>query len=97
MKYSLLLHPLVTSHDIPRLDTVWQHIVRDAVREKLVTNPKLYGKPLQHSLKGCRALRVGDYRVVYQIDASVVKIVAIIHRSQNYKGIDGRRGNAQGR
>ena len=90
VRYSITLHPLVTSHDIPRLDAFWRHEIRDAVRAKLTTEPELYGKPLRQSLKGCRGLRVGDYRVVFQIRPRTVHIFAVVHRSGKYKGVGKR-------
>jgi mRNA-degrading endonuclease RelE of RelBE toxin-antitoxin system len=85
--YSITLHPLVTTHDIPKLDSFWRITVRDAIRGKLKTNPYVYGKPLRHDLKSCRTMRVADYRVVFQIRPKVVHIIAIIHRSTDYKGV----------
>lgn len=90
VRYSITLHRLVTSHDIPRLDAFWRHEIRDAVRTKLTTEPDLYGKPLRQSIKGHRSLRVGDYRVVYRIEQKIIRIVAIIHRSAKYKGVEKR-------
>lgn len=90
--YSVVLEPLVTARDIPRLDTFWRHTIRDAIREKLTVNPDIYGKPLRQSLKGCRALRVGDYRVVFQIQQKVIHVIVIIHRSTKYKGVEKRIG-----
>ena len=90
IRYSITLHPAVVSEDIPRLDASWRRAIRDVVREKLSTRPDLYGKPLRQDLKGCRTLRVGDYRVVFQIQGSMVRIIAIIHRSSEYKNIHKR-------
>jgi len=90
MKYSITLHPLVTSYDIPQLDTFWRHTIRDAIREKLATKPEIYGKPLRYNLKGCRALRIGDYRAVFQMEHATVYVVAIVHRSSKYKGVERR-------
>ena len=90
VRYSITLHPLVTTEDIPRLDTFWRHEIRDAVRAKLTIEPELYGKPLRQALKGHRSLRVENYRVVYRIEKRVVKILAIVHRSSKYKGIEKR-------
>ena len=90
VKYLITFHPLVTNEDIPRLDTFWRYETRDAIRTKLTTEPELYGKPLRESLKGYRSLRIGDYRVVYRIEKRVVKVIAIVHRSGKYKGIEKR-------
>ena len=90
VRYTITLHPLVVAEDIPRLDASWRVIVRDAIREKLCTHPEVFGKPLRQQLKGCRTLRVGDYRVVYWIDRKIIRILAIIHRSAGYTEIEKR-------
>ncbi len=60
--------------------------IRKAIESKLVKNPIEFGRPLQYSLKGLRRLRVGDFRVIFQIDpkANVVLIVMIGHRREIY-------------
>jgi len=90
VSYSITLHPQVTASDIPRLDAFLRQTVRDAIREKLTKRPEVYGKPLRYTLKSCRTLRVGDYRVVFQIQQEIVHIVAIIHRRTEYKGVEAR-------
>lgn len=52
-------------------------------------DPLDFGKPLQHSFKGYRRLRVGDYRIIYRIEQSsyIVVIVAIKHRKEAYSGV----------
>lgn len=61
--------------------------IRKAIEAKLVSNPIEFGKPLQYSLKGLRRLRVGDFRIIFQIEAktSVVLIVKIGHRREIYE------------
>ena len=90
IKYTLYFSPKVIKDDFPRLDPVVRKEIRDVVRQKLTTAPDVYGKPLQQDLKGCRRLRVGDYRVVFQIQKKQVHVLAIIHRSSNYKGVGKR-------
>jgi mRNA interferase RelE/StbE len=36
-------------------------------------------------LKGHRKLRVGDYRVIFRIEGTVVLVLAILHRSVIYQ------------
>jgi mRNA interferase RelE/StbE len=84
IRYSLALHPKVVKDDLPRIDNAWRIAIREAVREKLQTEPEFYGKPLRQHLKGCRKLRVGDYRIVFQIQGKKVLILAIQHRSVVY-------------
>jgi mRNA interferase RelE/StbE len=88
-RYSITYHRLVPD-DLVRLDTVWRDEVSATIESKLVTRPEFFGKPLRQSLKGCRTLRVGDFRVVFRIEKRAVQILAIIHRSTKYKGVEKR-------
>ncbi len=76
----------VTKHDVPVLPVTAKKRIKRAIEERLMVDPIGFGKPLRYSLKGHRRLRVGDYRVVYRIDASseMVVIVAIKHRKEVY-------------
>lgn len=61
-----------------------QDTIDHAIQIKLTQDPVTFGKPLQYALKGCRRLRVGDYRVVYFIRKKTVIILDIRHRSKIY-------------
>ena len=76
--------------DLANLDTLWQEEVRMAVEYKLMKEPELFGKPLRGTLKGCWSLRVGNYRVVYQLRPRIVRIIAIVHRSGDCRAVDAR-------
>jgi len=78
-------HPKVASEDIPRIDARWQREIKRAIDKRLRTDPLTFGKPLRYSLKGARALRVGNYRVLYIIRDSTVYIGAIQHRAIVYE------------
>lgn len=82
--FKVAYHHLVVRDDIPRLSSEWRAKVRRAIEERLTTQPEFYGKPLRRSLKGYRKLRVGDWRVVFRIEKSTVKILIIQHRSVMY-------------
>ena len=43
----------------------------------LETDPEKQGKPLVASLKGNRSLRVGRYRVVYQVQRSRIIVLVV--------------------
>lgn len=88
--YRILYHPLVIRDDIPRLDKPWREAVKTAIEAKLTTQPDLFGIPLRQSLKGCRKLRVSDYRVIYRIEKETVKILIIGHRSDVYLKAEAR-------
>ncbi len=75
----------VVEDDIPSISKSDKLKIKKAIEEKLVNDPVRFGKPLQYSLKGCRRLRVGDYRVIYIIEKAVVLIVKIGHRKEVYK------------
>jgi len=87
--YSLKYHRLVPN-DLATIDSFWQQQILGAIEDKLVVHPDLFGKPLRQSLKGCRSLRVGDYRVVFRIEKMIIRVLAIIHRSSKYKGVEKR-------
>lgn len=77
----------VIKEDISALPKTAKSIIKKAIEERLTIDPVGFGKPLRYSLKGHRRLRVGDYRVVYRIDAkkNTVIIIAIKHRKDVYE------------
>jgi mRNA interferase RelE/StbE len=60
----------------------------DAIRDALglLEREPLVGHALRGRLKGLRSLRVGTFRIIYQLveDEKVVRVVAIRHRSVAY-------------
>jgi len=54
--------------------------------DRLAENPFL-GNALKGELRGLRRLRVGDYRVVYELrdDMLVVLVVRVAHRREAYR------------
>lgn len=69
----------------PKLGSVTKKRIRGAIESRLMTRPEIFGLPLRHSKKGDRKLRVGDYRVIFRIGRSQVKVYLIEHRSVVYK------------
>ena len=61
-----------------------QKRILDAIDSRLRTEPARYGVRLRRSLWGLWKLRVGDYRVVFEIAGSEVFIWAIAHRKFVY-------------
>lgn len=70
--------------DIPKLDNKNRELIKNAIKNKLKKYPEIFGKPLRRSLGGTRKLRVGDYRVVFEILKNKVIIWAIGHRRNIY-------------
>lgn len=80
----IVYHPLVVKNDIPKLGAAVSKRIRRAIETKLVLRPEIYGLPLRGSLKKYWKLRVGDYRVVYEIANDQVRILVIAHRKDVY-------------
>jgi len=76
----------VVRNDIPALSYTTKQRIRKAIETKLATDPMHFGKPLRYSLYHFRSLRVGDSRVLYQIDHDqhIIFISAIGHRRDIY-------------
>lgn len=53
--------------------------------DRLAENPFL-GSALKGDLRGLRRLRVGDYRVIYEVqdDALIVLVIRVAHRREAY-------------
>ena len=86
MSYRIDYLESVIREDIPELSMSARNQIKQSIERKLATNPIEFGKPLRHSLKGARRLRVGDYRVIYRIEpGEVVLILKIGHRREVYE------------
>lgn len=90
MNFEIIYHPLVARDDIPKLSEEWKTKIQKAIEERLTAHPETYGKPLRKSLKGYRKLRVGDYRVIFLLEKTTVRILIIQHRSVVYNRINKR-------
>lgn len=77
IRYALDLKKQINSLDKKVLEQILKKI------EQLIENPNL-GKPLQNELNGCRSLHIGNYRVIYEIKADTIHILAIGHRKNIY-------------
>jgi len=60
--------------------------IKKAINERLATNPHMF-RALTGDLKGRRRMRVGDFRIIYEIHESVVTvlILKISPRGKVYK------------
>jgi mRNA interferase RelE/StbE len=77
-------HPEV-ARDISGFPQNIKNRIRKAIEDRLILDPIKFGEPLRRSLSGFRKLRVGDYRVIYQIKGPTVVILKIGHRKEVYK------------
>ena len=86
MQYRLLYHSEV-KEDIRDIPANMKTRIQKAIETRLQKDPILYGQPLRQSLKGHRKLRVGDWRVIYRIEASTVIIFMIGNRENVYNEV----------
>lgn len=77
----------VVHEDIPALPKTMRERIKNAIETRLAIDPIGLGKPLRYSFIGHRRIRVGDYRIVYRINAQrrAVIIAMIKHRKDVYE------------
>ncbi len=85
MSYIVRYHPDVRDKDIPKIDKAVRQRIKSAIELRLMTEPEKYGEPLRRTLKGYRKLRVGYYRIVYEIENQYIFILGIAHRKIVYE------------
>ena len=85
MIYKLLFDDKVTK-DLKKIDKAWQKKILKKIKTTLIDNPKS-GKKLIGNLSLYYRIRVGDYRVIYEVkeDEIIVLVVKIKHRKDIYK------------
>lgn len=75
--------------ELRRLDRPVQQAILKYFRERIPReeDPRRFGKALAHELRGLWRYRVGNYRIVCQIedDHLVVLVVRVAHRSSVYR------------
>ncbi|OIP97155.1 hypothetical protein AUK40_03765 [Candidatus Wirthbacteria bacterium CG2_30_54_11] len=74
--------------DLKKLPKAVAEGILRVIHDTLPTSPQA-GEPLKGSYRGLWRLRVGRYRVVYEIHASeiVILILRISHRKDVYRGL----------
>ena len=85
--YAIKYAPDVIEKDLPALDASVRFKILKTIGKKLKDQPESYGKPLRQDLKGFYKLRIGDWRVIYEIkeSGSLVRIIKIGHRREVYE------------
>jgi mRNA interferase RelE/StbE len=83
--YVLRYHPKVVEEDLAKIPANIRERLGRSLKTRLATDPERYGAPLRGSLRGYWKLRVGDYRAVFRIVGSEVRILAVLHRSRVYE------------
>ncbi len=75
----------VLGEDLKEIPKNLQRRIVRAIEARLTSEPEKYGTRLRQSLAGLWKLRVGDYRVVFEIESGRVRIWAIVHRKRAYE------------
>ena len=91
MAYNLKYHADVKRIDLGKIDNKNKNMIKRAIEERLVTQPEIYGKPLQRSLKGYWKLRIGEYRIVFKMSKNDIFILGIMDRKNIYSQIEKRK------
>lgn len=75
----------VLDEDLPEIPKNLQRRIVRAIESRLSSEPEKCGTRLRQSLAGLWKLRVGDYRVVFEIQPKRVRIWAIVHRKKAHE------------
>ncbi len=72
--------------DLKRIDKIWQVKIIQKIDEVLCINP-YEGERLMGNMSNFFRLRVGDYRIIYEVvDKTItVEVIKIAHRKDVYK------------
>jgi mRNA interferase RelE/StbE len=78
MMWEIIYHKGV-DEDLKHIGPVSARRVIKTIDKKLSSEPKKFGVPLSHNLREFRKLRIGDFRVVYQVlhEKVVVFVLAV--------------------
>ena len=84
MRYEVELRPDVVGEDLTKIPANIRARIIRAVERRLTTEPTRYGVRLSQTLGGLWKVRVGDYRILYEIEEEKVTVWAIRHRKDVY-------------
>lgn len=79
-----LLYTKTAFQDIQKLDTVAKKRIKKKL-EEYSKKPFLYSKKLINSSIGSYRWRIGNYRVVFDIEKNSIIILRVGHRKEIYK------------
>lgn len=65
-------------NDLAELPNASQSRIKKVIIERIINGePDKSGKPLQHTLAGCRRIRTGDLRIVYRVHSDIIEILIV--------------------
>ena len=80
----VLIYTKTAARDIKKLDTVIKKRLKKKL-EEFSKDPFLYAKKLTDSRIGSFRWRIGNYRVVFDIDGDTIVILRVGHRREIYR------------
>ncbi len=83
MSYKLV-YTKTAFRDIQRLDTVAKKRIKKKL-EEYASQPLIHAKKLTNSSIGSYRFRIGNYRVVFDIDDKTIVVLRVGHRREIYK------------
>ncbi len=89
MTWQISYHPEI-ENDISGLPKNIKTRIQKAIEQRILVDPMRYGVPLRRSLQGYRKLRVGDYRVIFELDKDNIVVLKIGHRKEVYSSVERR-------
>jgi mRNA interferase RelE/StbE len=63
--------------DLKKIPRNVRDCILRAIKTRLVVCPYGLGKPLRGKWKGCYRLRIGTYRVIYEVDDFIMTVLVI--------------------
>ena len=85
-RYGIFFRP-EAEEDLRPIGRLHQKRVLSAIESRLTVQPARYGKPLGGSLAGLRRIRVGDFRIAYQVKGAQAIVWAVMHRKEIYAAL----------
>ena len=76
--FKVQIDELVLKKDFKKIDKADQLRIINTIRKKLTSKPQEFGKPLKGELKGYWKLRIGEYRVIYEIEKDKIIVYVIM-------------------
>ena len=78
MTWTVRYLPNVDEEDFSKMSSVNIKRALKVIEKRIINGePDKSGKPLQHTLAGCRRIRTGDLRIVYRVHSDIIEILIV--------------------
>ena len=84
MKYKLV-HAKRAARDIARLDRAAKERIRGSL-ECYAQSPFSYAKKMVDSALGMYRFRIGEYRIIFDVEGDEIVVLRVEHRCEIYRG-----------